>query len=166
MQKINNICCLDGNINKKALILFKNEKRKRIISQSQEENSGVTNSSTNNNNSNNAHLNSNNSTSGPKIIKIKNKNVVNGSDNMNNNLKHKETSPRIPSSGLNKKRNYEAQIVKIDKKDKNFRKDKMKKLECLNDTSINQGLKKNSSFNISTLYYQPGEGNYLKNIHS
>ena len=148
MQKINNICCLDGNINKKALILFKNEKRKRIISQSQEENSGVTNSSTNNNNSNNAHLNSNNSTSGPKIIKIKNKNVVNGSDNMNNNLKHKETSPRIPSSGLNKKRNYEAQIVKIDKKDKNFRKDKMKKLECLNDTSINQGLKKNSSFNI------------------
>jgi len=148
LQKINNICCLDGNINKKALILFKNEKKKRIISQSQEENSGVTNSSTNNNNSNNVHLNSNNSTSGLKIIKIKNKNIVNGSDNMNNNLKYKDSSPRIPISGLNKKRNNEDQINKMDKKDKNFRKDKMKKLECLNDSSINKGLKKNSSFNI------------------
>ena len=142
MQKINNICSLDANINKKALILFKNEKKKRIISQIQEENSGITNSSTNNNISNNVHLNSNNSASGPKIIKIKNKNIVNGSDNMNNNLKQKDTSPRIPSSGLNIKRNYKDQINKMNKKDK------VKKLECLNDSSINKGLKKNASFNI------------------
>ena len=148
MQKINNIYCLDDNINKKALILFKNDKKKRIICQSQEENSGVTNSSSNNNNSNNMYLNSNNSTSGNKIIKIKNKNIVNGSDNMNNNFKHKETSPRIPSSGIIKKGNNENQINKMDKRDKNFRKDKMKKLDCLNDSSINRGLKKNSSFNI------------------
>ena len=72
---------------------------------------------------------------------------MNGSDNMNNNFKHKDTSPRIPSSGLNNKRNYEDQIIKI-YKNNNFRKDKMKKLECLNDSSINKGLKKNSSFNI------------------
>ena len=128
---------MDENKNKKAQILFKKEKQKRIISQEKRNNSkenltsGITN-----NTSNNTYLNSN-SSSGIRIIKTKFKKEQ---ENVKNN------SPRIPNSGPIKKKLNEIPNRKMDKKQKNYRKEKLQKLELMNDNN-NKVLKKNKSFN-------------------
>ena len=131
---------MDENINKKAQILFKKEKPKRIISHEKRKNSkeNITSKITNNT-SNNTYLNSNNSTSGIKLIKIKNKKDINGSENTKN------YSPRIPKSGPVKKKVNEIPDRKKEKNQKNYRKEKLQKLG-LNDGN-NKIMKKNKSFN-------------------
>ena len=95
--------------------------KKRIISQEKRNNSkenitsGITNTT-----SNNTYLTSNNSSSVNRIIKIKTKNDSNGGENAKN------YSPRIPVSGPIKKKNNEIPTRKMDKKEKNYRKEKLK----------------------------------------
>ena len=139
MQKIENICTLEENKNRKALVLFHKGSQKRIISEKRKikkesENSG---SGTTDDSSKNGRLKCNNSFKGIKI-----KNVINGSETHSNNEK-KDISSRIPNSGQIKKRRNE---IPTTKKEKNIRKEKIQKLDLHSD-NMKKIHKQNFSFN-------------------
>ena len=157
LQKIENTCTLEEKKNKKALVLFDNRSQKRIISEKRkikkenDSGSGMTDDS-----SKNARLKSNNSF---KTIKIKH--VINGSETHSNNAKNKDISSRIPISGPNKKRKNE---IPITKKEKNFRKEKIQKLDLHSD-NMKKLHKQNSSFNQKMPKLMPTDNNNIIHNH-
>ena len=140
LQKIENTCTLEEKKNKKALVLYDSRSQKRIISEKRKikKENEISGSGMTDDTSKNSRLKNNNSFNGIKI-----KNVINGSEAHNNNVKNKDISSRIPISGPIKKRKNE---IPITKNEKNYRKEKLQKLDLHSD-NMKKLHKQNSSFN-------------------